>query len=59
MGCLGEGVGQRSGGGLDLLHEEVEPVVKGLPCWNTCSPPGKNGEAGIRSWQSFLPALEA
>ena len=32
MGCGVEGVGQRSGGGLELLHEEVEPVVKGLPC---------------------------
>ena len=48
MGCLGEDVGQRSGGGLELLHEEVEPVVKGLPCLSTCSPPGKNGVAGVR-----------
>ena len=32
MGCGVEGVGQRSGGGLELVHEEVEPVVKGLPC---------------------------
>ena len=55
MGCEVKGVGQRSGGGLELLHEQVEPVVK-VPCWITCSPPGKNGAAGVRGWQSFLPA---